>query len=111
MKRSTTYALVALLCAVVWGYLKFSSGTLPKIVNWYTDVAPWYSLILFGCYCLAKLGFDLLTFNDYPKEIKKLEQVGSLSHSFDAPVLTQFLYPTVQDIQNAKADLQKRGFK
>jgi dolichyl-phosphate mannosyltransferase polypeptide 3 len=92
MKRSTTYALVALLCAAVWGYLKFSSETLPKIVNWYTNVAPWYSLILFGCYCLAKLGFDLLTFNDYPKEIKKLEQVHAPSNSFDVHVLTHFIY-------------------
>ena len=31
---------------------------------------------MFGCYCLGKLGYDLVTFNDYPKEIQKLEEVG-----------------------------------
>lgn len=75
MKRSTSYAVVVLILVISWIFLKISSDKLPEIVNWYTDVSPWYSLILFGCYCLAKLGFDLLTFNDYPLEIKKLEQV------------------------------------
>ena len=30
----------------------------------------------FGCYCLFRLGLDLCTFNNYPIEIKKLEQVN-----------------------------------
>lgn len=56
--------------------------------KWFIDIAPWYSLILFGCYCLTKLGIDLLTFNDYPEEIFNLEK----------------------DIKIAEIDLKKRGY-
>jgi hypothetical protein len=76
MKRSKAYALVAIISVVVWLVLKFKSHGLSRRISWYVDVAPWYSLIAFGSYCLARLGYDLLTFNDYPKEIKKLEQVS-----------------------------------
>ena len=57
--------------------------------SWYLNILPFYCIILFGCYCLARLGLDLLTFNDYPEEIMKL---------------------TV-DIAAAKEDLRQRGFK
>ena len=44
-------------------------------LQWMVSILPWYGLILFGCYCLMKLGSDLLNFNDCPKEIQKLSQV------------------------------------
>ena len=58
------------------------------IKSWIVDISPWYSLICFGCYCLGKIGYDLLMFNDYPEEIIKLEL----------------------DIKNAETDLKSRGF-
>ena len=64
----------------IWLGLKISAPALPLVVSWWTDVSPWYSLIIFGCYCLARLGKDLLTYNDYPLEIGKLEQVRVLSN-------------------------------
>lgn len=76
MKRSVAYGVVIIVWISVWSYFKLTRSHFSERVNWFTDVSPWYMLILFGCYCLAKLGIDLLSFNDYPHEIKKLEQVG-----------------------------------
>ena len=75
MKRSVAYGAVIFVWVAVWLYFKLSQNRFSDKVNWLTDVSPWYMLILVGCYCLAKLGMDLLSFNDYPHEIKKLEQV------------------------------------
>ena len=36
---------------------------------------PCYLLIIFGCFCLGKLGYDLISFNDLPSEVHKLEEV------------------------------------
>jgi len=77
MKRSASYGLVLFILASAWMFMKVTKAQHSERVNWFADVSPWYLLIVFGCYCLAKLGYDLLTFNDYPKEIKKLEQVLS----------------------------------
>ena len=44
-------------------------------LRFWLDVLPWYSLICFGCYCLSRLGIDILRFNDCPKEIEKMTQV------------------------------------
>ena len=57
----------------------------PEEVLW---VLPWYALVLFGCYTFMRVGIDLLSFNDYPEEIKALEE----------------------DIRKAKHDLKVRGF-
>jgi hypothetical protein len=38
------------------------------------NVLPCYALIAFGSFCLARLGLDLLTFNDYPEQILVLEK-------------------------------------
>lgn len=76
MKRSVSYAVRLVLFVGIWLWLYClpNEGKSPYF-KWILDVFPWYSLIAFGSYCLGKLGYDLLTFNDYPKEIKKLEQV------------------------------------
>lgn len=39
------------------------------------NVLPFLLLIWLGCFCLAKLGYDLLTFNDYTLKTAELEQV------------------------------------
>ena len=54
-----------------------------------TRVLPWYLLVSLGCYCLFRLGCDLLAFNNCPEEVKKLEA----------------------DIVAAREDLKKRGLK
>ena len=98
MKRYQVYGIVLVVMVGAWLRMKIlymmaepSLGTTTTEQQpwvWIVDVMPWYSLICFGCYCLTKLGFDLLTFNDYPDEIRRLEQ----------------------DIRTAEADLKRRGF-
>lgn len=44
-------------------------------IKFLLDVLPWYSLVLFGCYCLGKLGIDMLSFRDCPQDIPKLAEV------------------------------------
>lgn len=39
------------------------------------EILPLYSIMIFGCYCLAKLGYDLLVFRDDPSEIDALAKV------------------------------------
>ena len=94
MKRYLVYGTVLVVLVGIWLRMKiYYSATTnqPEQQPWVfiVDVMPWYSLICFGCYCLTKLGYDLLTFNDYPEEIRRLEH----------------------DIRAAEADLQRRGFK
>lgn len=88
MKRHVEVGLTIISFILMWigGKMVYAKN---KQISWYLNIMPFYAIILFGCYCLAKLGIDLLTFNDYPEEIIKL---------------------TV-DIAAAKEDLRKRGFK
>jgi dolichol-phosphate mannosyltransferase subunit 3 len=88
MKRHQAYGASAVVLISVWVYLKFFYQKSSATGEWLVDVAPFYILICFGCYCLSKLGTDLYTFNDYPDEIFKLEH----------------------DIKVADDDLKKRGF-
>ena len=88
MKRHQTYGLVLLTIVLQWTYLKLTVNQPSKELKWIIDILPWYSLICCGCYCLSKLGYDLILFNDYPLEIAKLEN----------------------DIKIADADLKSRGF-
>ncbi len=76
MKRRTLYAAVLFAIAAVWiGLkLKFSGHENDKIV-FLINVFPWFLLMTFGSYCVTKLGYDMLTFNDYPEEIKVLGEV------------------------------------
>lgn len=90
MKRYQVASAALLACVGVWLRLKmlYAGHDTSSSEKWLVDVCPWYTLILFGCYCLMKLGYDLLTFNDYPAEIALLER----------------------DIKAAEADLKRRGF-
>jgi hypothetical protein len=87
MKRVTYYFSIFTAVALAWValYWCIEDGKHKEIVS----LLPWYALILLGSYCLCKLGLDLVSFNDYPLEIQKLEK----------------------DVNEAKADLKKRGFK
>jgi dolichyl-phosphate mannosyltransferase polypeptide 3 len=103
MKRHKAYFLVLLLLVVVYYAMYFSVinypdvkafldsnlGLSPVLAMFWIQVAPWYALICLGCYCLTKLGLDLLTFRDCPQEIPKL----------------------AKEIEQARKDLQNRGFK
>jgi len=86
MKRYMVYLSLVVLLVVIWISLKLSPVYKDAAL---VDVMPWYLLISLGCACLAKLGLDLLTFSDFPVEVKKLEA----------------------DIAAARLDLQKRGYK
>ena len=44
-------------------------------VRFIVRAMPWYGLISLGCYCLYRLGMDLLNYRDRPDEIPKLAEV------------------------------------
>lgn len=50
-----------------------------ELIWWFISILPWYALMTFGSICLGKLGIDLILFNDYPEEIKKLEMVNKIN--------------------------------
>ena len=90
MKRSSlylSYIVIFILAWLLFGILSFYYDL--DNFKWLFYVTPWLLLVWFGCYCLARLGIDLLTFNDYPDEIKKLEK----------------------DIAACRVHLQSKGFK
>lgn len=102
VKRSNFYAIISVGLFCIWKTIHFTATKLnmderqyptseiaeiqEKIFDYYLffvynrylfviKTIPGYLLIVFGCYCLGKLGYDLVTFNDYPHEIQKLEAV------------------------------------
>ena len=79
-----------------------TSNIMDKL-DWILAVWPWYTLMVFGCYCLYRLGKDIVSFNDYPEEIKKLEKVYTnmktkdctfhhFYHLYLRPVLAGYYY-------------------
>ncbi|KAF9873400.1 dolichyl-phosphate mannosyltransferase polypeptide 3 [Colletotrichum karsti] len=58
-----------------------------KIQEQIIPVLPFWVLVSFGAYLLARLGYNVMTFNDVPEAHKEL----------------------VAEIEEAKADLRKRG--
>jgi Dolichol-phosphate mannosyltransferase subunit 3 (DPM3) len=84
MKRWIKYSAAVCLVVSIWVYLKLTVGDEKgeSERKWFVDVTPWYVLICFGCYCLTRLGIGLITFNDYPQETKKLEQVRDSRDTF-----------------------------
>lgn len=82
MKRHQSALL--LVFAVIFSYnalliLIPETATYPR---WILSVLPWHALISLGCYCLFRLGSDLLRFNDCPQEIVKMTEVSSPLVSF-----------------------------
>ena len=76
MKRHQTYFAALIIFVMMWlsvlGYSHLYDITKLK---YFSLVLPWLILMWLGCYCLARLGIDLLSFNDYPLEIQKLAKV------------------------------------
>lgn len=80
MKRHVAYGSVLVLMVTIWVSLQLLLvNSTSYNLKWFVDVSPFYILIIFGSYCLARLGLDLMSFNDYPKEIKLLEKVIKVS--------------------------------
>jgi hypothetical protein len=76
MKRHQKYLAAAAAVTLTWVYLKVSPSRMDSEQGRFlVDVFPWLLLMWWGCYCLGRLGLDLLLFNDYPTEIKVLEKV------------------------------------
>jgi len=77
MRRSYAYGGLLLVLTFTWSTLFFFRDQLGELLQQYLVLFPWYILICFGCYCLGKLGLDLLLFKDFPNETKKIEAVRS----------------------------------
>ena len=96
LKRSNFYVTIALGLFCVWKASLFTASKLGADNRCFSEVLkiemyeqnrllgrlifiikalPCYLLIIFGCFCLGKLGYDLISFNDLPNEIHKLEEV------------------------------------
>lgn len=61
-------------CKNIFGYHDFPLSVQDIQMRLY--ILPWYGLIVLGCYCLYRLGVDLLKFRDCSvEETLKLEQV------------------------------------
>ena len=76
MKLHVKYAIFCLAIASLWIWLKLNRDTFgSEKAAWFIDVSPLYLVMAFGSYCLFKLGYDILTFNNYPAEIGKLAKV------------------------------------
>jgi len=77
VKKYQKAATVAFTAFGLWAALEYKKAEFEsEIVRFYIDVAPLFFIMMFGCYCLFKLGYDLLTFNNFPDEIGKLADVS-----------------------------------
>jgi hypothetical protein len=77
VKKHQKAAGVAITLIAVWFALQYKKAEFAsEIIRWYIDVSPLFLVMTFGSYCLFKLGYDLLTFNNYPDEIEKLADVS-----------------------------------
>ncbi len=80
MKRITLYVSTLLSLVAIWLGLRIQFRAHPdENLRLLIDFAPVIAVIIFGCLCVAKLAWDLMTFNDYPQEIKVLENVSEKS--------------------------------
>ena len=87
MKRAAGYAAVMVLLVGVW--LGLWAAAAKSQWELLVSFLPVLAVFVFGCACVGRLVWDLLTFNNCPNEIAALEK----------------------DIAEAKLDLKKRGFK
>lgn len=81
----------ASLIGAAWALVAFDPLDL-SLPETYREVAwpmPLYLLVSFGCYSLATVGYRVATFNDCEEAAKELQQ----------------------QIEEAKADLKKKGLK
>lgn len=102
--------IASLLYVATYFYVFFinvSKSETMKGVRWVVAAAPFYVLVALGSYLLFRLGLDVFTFNNYPEERAKLEQVSMPLSLLACPSPL----PCHQDIAEAKKDLARRGFK
>ncbi len=73
----------ALFVVYTDGFVKYASENITIIsvpnIRFILNALPWYALMNLGCYCLYRMGMDLLIFRDCPEEIDKLKQVNTSS--------------------------------
>ncbi|KAJ5143056.1 uncharacterized protein N7515_001843 [Penicillium bovifimosum] len=75
MTRAVQALSVLLLVSSL--YLSLFLGLVPlneKVQNEVIPVLPFYALIVFGCYLLARLGVAIFTFNDVPEAHAELQK-------------------------------------
>ncbi|XP_026999842.1 dolichol-phosphate mannosyltransferase subunit 3 [Tachysurus fulvidraco] len=91
MTKLLEWLLGLSLVAVAWGLVTFDllGLRLPAVYKEVTWPMPVYLLVVFGCYSLATVGYRVATFNDCEDAATELKA----------------------QIQEAKADLQKKGMK
>ncbi|KIW08152.1 uncharacterized protein PV09_01085 [Verruconis gallopava] len=73
MSRATQTAAVLVLLASFYMSLFMGYAPLPeKVQNEVVPYLPFWALVSFGAYLLARLGWGVLTFNDVPEAHKEL---------------------------------------
>ncbi|TDZ14912.1 Dolichol-phosphate mannosyltransferase subunit 3 [Colletotrichum orbiculare MAFF 240422] len=88
MTRAQQQISLALLVSSVYLALFLQLVPIPaNIQEQIVPVLPFWVLVSFGAYLLARLGYNVMTFNDVPEAHKEL----------------------IAEIEEAKADLRKRG--
>ncbi|ROW07462.1 hypothetical protein VPNG_07130 [Cytospora leucostoma] len=88
MTRAQQTISIALLLSSVYLALYLQLIPLPAVVQTeIVPILPFWALVAFGAYLLARLGWGVLTFNDVPEAHKEL----------------------LGEIETAKAELRKLG--
>ena len=91
MKRSVQYLGTFFGAFCIWLGIFLNQDELSNATwRFYLTIGPpVFAILLFGIGCFTKLVYDISTFNNYPEEIPRL----------------------ADDIERARTDLKKRGFK
>jgi dolichol-phosphate mannosyltransferase subunit 3 len=92
MTRAAYYLAVLSLILFVWAYLKFqvlAAHPDRTGVRATVDAFPYILLVWLGCYCLFKLGYDVLSYKNMPEAIDELKI----------------------EMDHARVDLKRKGFK
>lgn len=71
--KSTSERLYTLYVHIGMGWLRRRKNSIIHLHG--TLQLPWYALMVFGCYALANIGFNLMTFQDCPQASEELRCV------------------------------------
>lgn len=69
--RPTLCYVASTMVLSMYLFIIFNSQVVGKL-DQISIAMPSCAAVYFGCYCLMKLGRDLITFMDYPKELENL---------------------------------------
>jgi len=89
MRRSIKIFAVVFMALLIRYILLNDTKNITGNTRFLIEASVWYSLICFGCYALATIGWGLLTFGDCPGASKELEK----------------------HVEDAKKELKTRGCK